>query len=79
MLDMLRYQGITPLLVDMVPSGTNGGGSNFDPSPYLASFDNVLHLFFEHREQESEPRFRVLKSVGNDFRTDAVPIEWRKS
>jgi len=79
MLDMLRYHGITPLLVDMVPPGTDSGRSEFDPSPYLVGFDNVLHLFFQHREQESQPRFRVLKSVGNDFRTDTVPIEWRKA
>jgi KaiC/GvpD/RAD55 family RecA-like ATPase len=79
MLDMLRYHGITPLLVDMVPPGTDSGRSEFDPSSYLVGFDNVLHVFFQHREQESQPRFRVLKSVGNDFRTDTVPIEWRKS
>jgi KaiC/GvpD/RAD55 family RecA-like ATPase len=79
MLDMLRYQGITPLLVDMVPPGTNGGGSDFDPSPYLVGFDNVLHLFIAQRGADGQPCFRVLKSVGNDFRTDTVPIDWRRA
>jgi KaiC/GvpD/RAD55 family RecA-like ATPase len=31
MLDMLRYQGVTPLLVDMVPPGASRGRVDFDP------------------------------------------------
>ncbi|MBL9079499.1 MAG: AAA family ATPase [Planctomycetes bacterium] len=79
MLDMLRYEGITPLFVDMVPPGTNGGGSDFDPSPYLVGFDNVLHLYFARQGNDQAPRFRVLKSVGNDYHTDDRPIDWRRS
>jgi KaiC/GvpD/RAD55 family RecA-like ATPase len=76
MLDMLRYQGITPLLVDMVPPGT-GGRSEFDPSSYLVGFDNVLHLSFAPGEP-TRPQFRVLKSVGNDFANETQPIDWRR-
>ncbi len=79
MLDMLRYEGVTPLFVDMVPPGGSGGRSDFDPSSYLVGFDNVLHLWFGAAEQRSQPFFRVLKSVGNDFVHEPVPIEWRRS
>jgi KaiC/GvpD/RAD55 family RecA-like ATPase len=77
MLDMMRYEGVTPLLVDMVPPGTSRGRTDFDPSSYLVGFDNVMHLFFEHEEQGARPFFRVLKSVGNDYTQDPLPIEWR--
>jgi KaiC/GvpD/RAD55 family RecA-like ATPase len=77
MLDMLRYQGITPLFVDMVPpSGRNG--ATFDPSPYLVGFDNVLHCYFANAEGRAQPQFRVLKSVGNDYVQEPLPIEWRR-
>jgi len=79
MLDMMRYQGVTPLLVDMVPPGASRGRTDFDPSSYLTGFDNVVHLFFEQEEQGARPFFRVLKSVGNDYRPEPVPIEWRKA
>ena len=78
MLDMLRYEGVTPLLVDMVPPGTSRGRRDFDPSPYLVAFDNVLHLFIEQEEPGAQPFFRVLKSVGNDFVQQPAAIEWRK-
>jgi KaiC/GvpD/RAD55 family RecA-like ATPase len=79
LLDMLRYEGVTPMLVDMVPPGTARGRADFDPSPYLVGFDNVFHLFLEHEDQGPRPWFRVLKSVGNDYRPEPVPIEWRRS
>ena len=79
MLDMLRYEGITPLFVDMVPPGGGKTMSAFDPSTYLVGFDNVLHVFFEHDTQGSRPFFRVLKSVGNDYVGDPLSIEWRRS
>jgi len=75
--DMMRYERVTPLFVDMVPPGTSRGRTDFDPSSYLIGFDNVLHLFFEHEEQNERPFFRVLKSVGNDYRQEPLPIEWR--
>ncbi len=78
MLDMLRYQGVTPLYVDMVPPDSSNGRSNFDPSPYLVAFDNVVHLFFTAGDYGSRPFFRVLKSVGNDYVQEPLAIEWRK-
>ncbi|MBL8751995.1 MAG: AAA family ATPase [Planctomycetes bacterium] len=77
MLDMLRYEGVTPLFVDMAPNGAHGSDSDFDPSSYLVGFDNVLQLFFDERLQ-GQPHYRVLKSVGNDYRHEPVAIEWRK-
>lgn len=78
LVDMLRYLGITPFLVDMVPPGGRRGRSDFDPSSYLVGFDNVLHLFFDEDPQGTKPQFRVLKSVGNDYVQDAMPIDWRR-
>jgi hypothetical protein len=37
-----------------------------------------VHLFFEQEEQGARPFVRVLKSVGNDYRPEPLPIEWRK-
>ena len=75
-LDMLRYEGVTPLFVDMVPP--SGTAAAFDPSTYLVGFDNVLHMFFEREQQGSRPFFKVLKSVGNDFVGEPLSIEWRR-
>ena len=77
LLDMLRYQGITPLLVDMVPPAGDGGA--FDPSYYLVGFDNVLHVGIERHGEQTRPWLRVLKSIGNDYRTDDLPLDWRRS
>jgi KaiC/GvpD/RAD55 family RecA-like ATPase len=78
MIDMLRYEGVTPFVVDMVPPGTSRGRTDFDPSPYLVGFDTVVHLFFEQEEPGAQPFFRVLKSVGSDYRHEPVPIDWRR-
>jgi hypothetical protein len=77
LVDMLRYLGITPFLVDMVPPA--GSGPGFDPSSYLVGFDNVLHLFFAQGDDGQRPHFRVLKSVGNDFVQEPIAITWRKA
>ena len=77
MLDMLRYQGVTPLFVDMVPPST--AGASFDPSTYLVGFDNVVQLSLEQDSQGARPQFRVLKSVANDFVSDPMSIDWRRS
>ncbi len=79
LVDMLRYLGITPLLVDMVPPGDRGGRPDFDPSSYLVGFDNVLQLGFARDDGGERPQFRVLKSVGNDFVPHPLAIEWRKT
>ena len=42
-------------------------------------YDNVIQLFAEEDDQQGRPCFRVLKSMGNDYRTDTVPLEWRKT
>lgn len=78
MLDMLRYQGVTPFFVDMVPTGANHGRADFDPSSYLVGFDNVLQTFFGNDDEGSQPFARVLKSVGNDYVHEPRAIEWRK-
>ncbi len=78
MLDMLRYEGVTPLVVDMVPPSGGSERAAFDPSAYLVGFDNVLHVFFEQTPERIQPMFRVLKSVGNDYVSEPQPIEWRR-
>lgn len=79
MLDMLRYEGITPMFVDMVPPSAAGSPHAFDPSQYLVGFDNVLQLYFDGARQGAKSFFRVLKSVGNDYVGDPIPIEWRRA
>jgi KaiC/GvpD/RAD55 family RecA-like ATPase len=78
MLDLMRYEGVTPLFVDQVAPRGATGGAGFDPSPYLVGFDNVLHVYSEHSAPASRPLFRVLKSVGNDYDPEPRPIEWRR-
>jgi len=78
LLDMLRYEGITPMCVDMVPPSARGGAAQLDPSTYLVGFDNVLHCYFEQAEGSSRACFRVLKSVGNDYVSEPMAIDWRR-
>jgi hypothetical protein len=78
MLDMLRYEGVTPFFVDMIPPGAGQGRGNFDPSPYLVGFDNVFHTWFAD-ENRNQPLIRVLKSVGNDYANEPVAIDWRRT
>ncbi len=84
MLDLLRYRGVTPLFVDLVPPGSAKGRLDFDPSPYLTGFDNVLHFHVEEAGQGGpggglRPAFRVLKSMGNDYTTDIVRMDYRRA
>ncbi len=79
MLDMLRYQGVTPFVVDMVPPGAGSARTSFDPSPYLVGFDNVMLVgLTAHDGGASRPFLRVLKSIGNDYVQEAIDVEWRK-
>lgn len=78
-LDMMRYEGVTPMFVDMVPPSDGNLANTFDPSPYLAGFDNVLHLFVDQAQKTSRAYFRVLKSTGNDYVGEAISIDWRRS
>lgn len=79
LLDLLRYRGVTPFLVDMVPPGSHTGLADFDPSPHLIAFDNVLHLFMQQAGGTSRPCCRILKSVGNDYTQEPVTVDWRRS
>ncbi len=76
--DMMRYEGITPLFVDMVPPSGGNVANTFDASPYLVGFDNVLHIYFDTAQLNSRPFFRVLKSTGNDYVSEPMSIEWRR-
>lgn len=78
MLDMVRYLGVTPFFVDFVPPDRGRRASDFDPSPFLIGFDNVLHLSFEQRDQGQRPVVRVVKSVGNDYALEPLTVDWRK-
>ncbi|MCR9246706.1 MAG: AAA family ATPase [bacterium] len=78
LLDMLRYLGVTPLMIDLVPPHQGRRATDFDPSPYLLDFDNVLHLSIEERDQGARPYVRVVKSVGNDYAQEALSIDWRR-
>jgi KaiC/GvpD/RAD55 family RecA-like ATPase len=79
LLDLLRYRGVTPMFVDMVPPVSEHGHRDFDPSPYLIAFDNVLQLQMQRGSGAAQPSFDVLKSMGNDYRTDPVPVDWRRA
>lgn len=79
MVDLMRYQEVTPMFVDMVPPGAARGRADFDPSWYLVAFDNVLHQYFTSEDNGANPFFRVLKSVGNEFVHEPRAIEWRKA
>lgn len=78
-LDMMRYEGITPMFVDMVPPSSGNAVNTFDPSPYLVGFDNVLHFYCERAQQSSRAFFRVLKSSGNDYVDEPMSIDWRRN
>lgn len=79
LLDLLRYQCVTPLFVEQVPPGSSASGNvAFDPSRYLLGFDTAVHVYHERSEAGSQAYFRVLKSVGNDFEMEPMRLEWRR-
>jgi hypothetical protein len=78
LLDLLRYRGVTPLFIDLVPPGAAAGRNEFDPSPYMTTFDNVFHLFLAGEGPEQRPYFRVLKSTANDFSQAPIALEYRR-
>ena len=66
LIDLLRYNAISPWGVDLIPPGAaslQAGG--FDPSPYFAAFDNVFLL--SPGEDSKTGTLRVLKAMGGDF------------
>ncbi len=78
LLDLLRYHAVTPWFVHMTPPRPQGDAGTFDPSSWLTGFDNVFQLFHDPANS-GQGSLRVLKSVGNDYATDLVPVEWRKA
>ncbi|GAB4137642.1 MAG: hypothetical protein Fur0037_02910 [Planctomycetota bacterium] len=78
LLDLLRYRGVTPLVLDMAPPGSHLGHGDFDPAPHLIAFDNVIHLFPQQNGGRSRPCFQILKSVGNDYNSEPLPLDWRR-
>ncbi len=78
LLDLLRYLGVTPLVIDLVPPGSARGRPDFDPSPYMTTFDNVFHLYLEQVGDEHRPFLRVLKSTANDFKQTPMPVDYRR-
>lgn len=75
LLDLLRYLEVTPLFIDLVPPIRS---DDFDPTPYMATFDNVFHLYHEEHGDEHRPFLRVLKSTANDFKQTAMPLDYRR-
>lgn len=78
-LDLLRYRGVTPWFVDLVPPGAALGRRDFDPSPYMTTFDNVFHLYLDGPGAEQRPHLRVLKSTANDFAQAPVQLDYRQT
>ena len=77
-LDLLRYRGITPLIVDLVPPGSARGQGNFNPASYITMFDNVFHLYIEEDGGTYQPFLRILKSTANDFSRKPIPIDYQR-
>jgi KaiC/GvpD/RAD55 family RecA-like ATPase len=76
LIDLLRYELVTPLFVDLVPPGSADPASGFNPATYLTNFDNVFHLFpRDDPDGTPRPYLKILKSIGNDFRRDPFPIQ----
>jgi hypothetical protein len=76
LLDLLRYQGVTPLFVDLVPPGAARPGSDFNPAPYMTTFDNVIHLYLRDVDGSPAPRVRVLKSTAREFLRAPVELDY---
>jgi KaiC/GvpD/RAD55 family RecA-like ATPase len=79
LLDMLRYRGVTPLMIDVMPPGATAAGSEFDASSYLTGYDNVLQIFAQTNDPAMRAGVRVLKSVGNEYLSDTIALDWRRS
>lgn len=77
LLDLLRYEGITPMFVDLVPAGAGMGITAFDPAPYLTTFDNVVHLFLDDTgDGDPQPYVRVLKATALEALQPPVPMRY---
>ncbi|MFO1052388.1 MAG: ATPase domain-containing protein [Planctomycetota bacterium] len=76
LLDVLRYRGVTPLFVDLVPPGSAKGRVPFDPARWMVTFDHVLHLFLDEEERTPRTYVRVLKSSTGKFARRAMPVDF---
>jgi hypothetical protein len=80
LLDMLRYRGITPFFVDLVPPASGQGGVQaIDPAAHMINFDNVFHVFLKLQDETEKPMLRVLKSATNAFRRGAFDLDYAKT
>ncbi len=77
LLDLLRYAGITPMFIDLVPRSATPGQPAFDAAPYMTSFDNVLHLSLNDSEPgEPKPVIRALKATGMESLQNPIPLRY---
>ena len=77
MLDLLRYEGVTPLFVDIIPPSSEPGQVSFDVAPYMTTFDNVLHLrLHETEDGKRQPVIQALKATGMESPQDPIPLSY---
>ena len=76
LLDLLRYNEVTPLFIDLVPVGKGDGELGMDPSLYLSTFDNVFHLFLHEVDGKVRPHMRIYKSMGNEYTRRAFELDF---
>jgi hypothetical protein len=77
LVDLLRYEGVTPLFVDLVPRSPNPDEPAFDAASYMTTFDNVLHLSLDHNGQgEPQPMIRALKATGMEAIQKPIPLHY---
>ncbi|MCB9888530.1 MAG: hypothetical protein H6836_03050 [Planctomycetes bacterium] len=77
LVDLVRYEGITPLFIDMAPRGAGVGRVSFDVADYMTTFDNVLHVYLDDRnDDEPKPQIRVLKGMSVESAHAAVPLRY---
>lgn len=76
LVDMLRYRGVTPLFVELVPPGSAKGRVPFDPARWMVTFDHVLHVHLDEEERTPRTYVRVLKSSTGKFARRAFPVDF---
>jgi KaiC/GvpD/RAD55 family RecA-like ATPase len=78
LIDMLRYRSVTPLFIDLVPPGSGRERTDFDPAPYMTTFDNVYLLYLDEVDGTPRPHLRVVKSTANEFTRRGLAIDYRR-
>ena len=74
LLDLLRYRSITPFFIDHVPASGGTGELGIDLATHLSTFDNVFQLFLRQEDSQHATYLRILKSVGNEYDTQAFKV-----